>query len=483
MLQLVLKYFEEIAEIPHGSGNTKKISEYCVNFAKSHGLDFYTDELGNVIIYVPGTEGYQDHPGVILQGHLDMVCDKDLDVEFDFTKDPLKLQYNDGFLSATGTTLGGDDGIAIAMCLAIVEADVPHPPLEVVFTVDEETGMYGANGIDASQIHYRRLINIDSEEEGVITAGCAGGARLTLTVPMTPELIPDEGDDDDCYRITVSGLIGGHSGADIDKGRLNSNVVMGDFLKYLISHEYGIRMISIEGGDKDNVIPNRTVASLFAFPDICPAVLDFLADYQCSTEPDICISIDKISAPNSLTDEETGETLVAMYSKDNTDRILELLGSVPNGITAMSKDIEGLVETSLNFASIRTTLDSIKLKFLIRSSVDFEKKVLIAKLQNIAENFRGETEVDGEYAAWEYNSDSPLRDKFVSVYEKINGEKPVVNVIHAGLECGILADKLSGLDAISIGPNIIDIHTPRERLDIASTERTISLLTQVLEEL
>lgn len=473
MLSKVLAYFEELSKIPHGSGNTYEISQYCVNFAMSHGYDYYTDDTNNVIIYAPATKGLEDRETILLQGHLDMVCEAAPNVNFDFNKDPLKLYRDGDFLKAEGTTLGGDDGIAVAIALAILDSDVPHPALEVLFTTDEETGMYGAIAIDAERISSRTLINIDSEEEGVITAGCAGGACAEIVVPVTPVCVDDDDEDEDCYRVKVCGLIGGHSGSDINKGRLNSNVVMGEYLAFLESNDISIRLISLDGGDKDNVIPNMTEAVIFAFPDITDLTKSFIETYEFGADKNLDIVVEKIKCQKAP---------FMMLGKTDTERINDVLSSVPNGVQSMSSEIKGLVQTSLNFASVHFDSRTLKLRFLVRSSVEEEKEQLLDRLTTIATDLGGSIFFDSEYAAWEYAKESKLRDKMIEVYKRQNGKEPRVEVIHAGLECGILAGKLSGLDAVSIGPDILDIHSPSERLSISSTERVIKLILGVLEE-
>lgn len=485
MLDKVLAYFEEISKIPHGSGNTKAISDYCVKFAVDHGLSYYQDDSNNVIIYCDASEGYENREPLMLQGHLDMVCEKEADVQFDFLSDSLKLVREDNWLSADGTTLGGDDGIAVAICLAILDSDVKHPALEVVFTTDEETGMFGAKALDGSRLKSRRLLNIDSEEEGVLTVGCAGGARAELLLPLKPHYIPNNGNiDEDCYRVTVTGLIGGHSGSEIDKGRLNSNVVMGEFLLYLLDNDYHVRLIDISGGNADNVIPNETVATIFATyegdffvaKDLQFLAQEFMMDTVVRTDPDLIVAVEPVDIPDD-------ESLTMMLGTTDSERIIEILTSAPNGIMAMCNDMPNLVETSLNLGRIFVDNEYMHAGFLVRSSVEAEKEKLLSRLTALAESFGGKLVVDGQYPAWEYQKDSDFRDGVLRVYRALYGRDADVVTIHAGLECGILQGKMPGLDAISIGPNILDIHSPNERLDLRSTERTIGLILKILETL
>ena len=459
----VFHYFEEICGIPHGSGDTARISDYCVAFAKTQGLDYHQDTLGNVIIKKPATAGYEDHPAVILQGHIDMVCEKAPDSPIDFTTDGLDVDTDGELVFAHGTTLGGDNGIAVAMAFAILEStDLPHSPLEVLLTVDEETGMYGAEGLDAALLEGKTLINIDSEEEGVLTVSCAGGARAELTLPLTYE--PDTRP---VYVITLSGLQGGHSGIEIDKGRLNANVLLAQFLRTL-----DCRLLGICGGLKDNAIPVCSQAVVTCDTDPTAAAEAFASSHRIPTDPNLTISVD------------CGEPDLEMtMTADCTAQVLELLTTVPNGIQSMSTDIEGLVQTSLNLGILTTDRGTLRASFAVRSSVGAEKAALLAKLEEQITALVGGFDTYGDYPAWEYRKDSRLRDVMCAVWEQKYGEKPTVAAIHAGLECGLFCKKIADLDAVSIGPNMWDVHTCRERLSVASTHRVFTYLCDVLKEL
>ena len=490
MIDRVLYYFEELAKIPHGSGNTKAISDFCVEFAKEHGFKYYQDEQNNVVIY---KKGNKDTPPVILQGHLDMVCEKEASVEFDFEKDALRLVRDDNTLKAAGTTLGGDDGIAVAMCLAILESnEISHPDLEVVFTTDEETGMFGAQALDADKLSSKRLLNIDSEVENVLTVGCAGGARAEIKLPVTPQFLPlDDEDDEDVYKVTVTGLIGGHSGVEIDKGRQNSNIIMGEFLNFLLCHDYNLRIVDICGGKADNIIPNETTATIFASyagydekeNELETLIDEFIDEIKLPTDPGLKIDMKPTNLPRSLEDETTKEALCSFLGSLDTERVINFLCETPNGIMAMSKDIEGLVETSLNLGQLYLTINGLVARFSVRSSVKREKQVLLARLDNLAADFKGTMTSDGHYPAWEYMKVSPFRDKVYEALKEVFISAPKVEAIHAGLECGIFCEKIEGLEAVSIGPNIFDIHTPRETLDLKSTEKTYRAIIKLLETL
>lgn len=459
----VFHYFEELCGIPHGSGNTKAISDYCMAFARRHGLDAEQDAYNNVLIRKPGSAGYESHPPVILQGHLDMVCEKEPERTIDFTRDGLELFVEGDWIRARGTTLGGDDGIAVAMGLAILEDDtLAHPPLEVLFTTDEETGMDGAAGLDASWLKGRTLINADSGEEGVLTVGCAGGARAELRIPVTREPVAAP-----CYTVTVDGLIGGHSGVEIHKGRLNSNIVMGRFLQSLPE---GFRLVKLAGGLKDNVIPRQTVCVL-AGEDPSAAAAAFAAANRIPADPDLVVTVAPAPAAAS-----------AVTAADSR-RVAEFLSGVKNGVQAMSRHIDGLVETSLNLGVLELEETALRATFSVRSSVGASKTALLADLEQTAAAFGGAYSSHGHYPAWEYREVSPLRDVMVAAYEEQMGHKPVVEAIHAGLECGLFSEKLPGLDAVSCGPQLHDCHTTRERLSISSTARTYAYLCRVLEKL
>ena len=461
--QEVFRYFEEICAIPHGSGNTDAISAYCVNFAKKRGLYCERDAWNNVIIRKPASPGYECAPTVILQGHLDMVCEKDPDCPLNMETDGLQLQRNGDWVSAKGTTLGGDDGIAVAMALAILDdASLCHPALEVLFTTDEETGMYGAAGLDGARLHGRLLLNIDSEQEGVLTVGCAGGARAEIAVPVQRERL-----DKPCFCVTVSGLIGGHSGVEIDKGRLNANTVLGAFLKSL---DAPFRVVSMSGGNKDNAIPRTASCVLWYEEDLAQKATAFAARAAVETDPDLTVTV------------TAADTAHLALTQAASCRVADFLVTVPNGIVSMSKDIEGLVQTSLNLG-VLTLNEELTATFAVRSSLSNEKEQLKNQLVRCAETFGGKATFHGEYPAWEYRKDSVLREVMVGTYERLYDKTPIVEIIHAGLECGLLSEKMDGLDAVSIGPDMADIHTTRERLSISSVERTYRYVCETLKAL
>ena len=457
----VFHFFEQMSAIPRGSGNTKAVSDWLAEFARERGLRYQQDALNNIIIFKDASAGYEGAEPVILQGHMDMVCEKAPDCGKDMTREGLDLAIDGDFVYAKGTTLGGDDGIAVAMALAVLDDEsLPHPPIEAVITVDEETGMDGAMGIDVSGLKGRRMLNIDSEDEGVFTVSCAGGATSCLTVPV--KRVPVQGN---AWRVGVRGLTGGHSGVEINKGRANANKVLAAALQGL-----PVTLCSIAGGSKDNAIPRASEAVVVSEADDFAAL--FAANAAKAALPETEQHAEFYCEPA-----EAGEMLA------ESEAVLGLLNAVPNGVQAMSSDIPGLVQTSLNLGILTTDADAVRLTFSVRSSVNREKFGLIDQLKALAARFGGSYSESGEYPAWEYQKDSRLREVMVEVFEAQYGRKPVVEAIHAGLECGIFSDRLPGLDAVSFGPQMHDIHTSRERLDIASTARTWEYLVAVLERL
>ena len=466
----VFSFFEQLCAIPHGSRNTRAVSDWCVAFARERGLEWYQDAWNNVILIQQATPGYEDAPAVILQGHLDMVCEKELGCTKDMGREGLELAVEDGFVLARGTTLGGDDGIAVAMALAVLDdASIPHPRLEVVLTTEEEIGMLGAAELDVSPLQGRQLINLDSEAEGVFTVGCAGGSLTRCTLPLRRE--PFAGT---ALCLRVSGLVGGHSGEEIDRGRANANVLLGRLLiKMAAAGE--ARLISLSGGSKDNAIPTSAAATLMAAdPAAARQAAEKLAEelkreYR-ATEPGLCVTVE--TAP---------EGAIAAMDAASTRRALCLLTCAPNGVQEMSREIPGMVQTSLNLGILQSGEDDLEAVFCVRSSMASQKEMLHDRLRCLTETLGGAVAISGDYPAWEFRPDSPLRERMAEVFREQYGREPRVETIHAGLECGLLCGKLPGLDCVSIGPDIADIHTPREHMSIASVQRVWALLLEVLK--
>ena len=467
----VFRYFEEICAIPHGSRNTKAISDYLVSFAKAHGLRYRQDESNNVVIFVPGTCGLEDHESVILQGHMDMVCEKDAGCPLDMAVDGLDVTHDGCCIFAKGTTLGGDDGIAVAYALAILDDNtIAHPPLEVIITVDEEIGMLGAAAMDLADVKGRTMLNLDSEDEGIFTVSCAGGATCTVSLNAERKAVYGP-----CVRLSVEGFQGGHSGAEIHKNRANANKVMGDFLGR-IQKLMPLCLTSFSGGSKDNAIPQACQATVVAMGIGLERINDIAAQLQQEVretydEPEALVQAFDVDAlgGNALTTAATAD-------------VISLLCAAPNGVQAYCPDMPELVQTSLNLG-IAKLGDRFTATFSVRSSVNAEKEGLITKLKELADFYNGTYSQSGTYPAWEFKKDSRLRDVMVPIYTRMFGKEPKVLAIHAGLECGLLGDKLPGLDCVSIGPQMHDIHTSREKLEIASTKRTWDFLLEVLKAL
>lgn len=466
----VFDYFEEMCAIPHGSRNNTAMSNWLVKFAADRGLEHYQDEAENVIIIKPATAGYETAEPVIIQGHMDMVCEKAPDCTKDMAVEGLDLAIDGDWVYAKGTTLGGDDGIAVAMGLALLDSDdVAHPRLEVVITTDEELGMDGAFALDTSVLCGRRMLNIDSEEEGVFTVSCAGGCGSKVILPVKREAFAGT-----VMTVEVGGLIGGHSGVEIHKGRANADVVLGRVL-YAAAQQTALRLISVEGGLKDNAIPSAAkavvvVENAAAFRQVCARMAETLRAEYAVTDAGI-----------TLTAAEGGDG-VAM-DEDSTNRVICLLTCAPNGVQVMSADIAGLVQTSLNLGVLYTKEDHVYASFCIRSSVDSEKVMMQERVACLARQLGGSCTVSGDYPGWAYRQDSPLRDLMTAVYVEQYGAQPRIEAIHAGLECGLFAGKIADLDCVSIGPNLKEIHTPRERLSIASVQRTWKLLLELLRRM
>lgn len=459
MIEKVFEYFKEFSKIPHGSGNTKQISDYLVEFAKKRNLEHYQDELNNVIIIKEAGIGYENAPAVIIQGHMDMVCANTPECTKDMTKEGIDIESDGEFLYAKGTTLGGDDGIAVAYALALLDDNEnSYPRLEIVITVDEEIGLLGASYIDLSMLKGKLMLNIDSEAEGIFTAGCAGGLRIDCRFDIKRENCRK-----DTFKIMLSGLKGGHSGIDINKNRANANKVMGEILSAID----GVRIVSVKGGNADNVITSSCVAVVKADK---VDVSDIILKYK-DIEPFIKIDVEKTNFEDLAMDQKS------------TQMVIDILKEMPNGVQDMHTDVEGLVKTSLNIGITDTNENTFHTAFSIRSSSDTDKYALTDKVKDITESFGGTAETRGDYCGWDYKKDSELRDLMCDVYRRQYGKDPIIDIIHAGLECGIISSKIKGLDCISFGPDLHDIHTPKERLNIKSTERVWNFVKAVLKEI
>jgi dipeptidase D len=462
----VFDYFLEFSKIPHCSHNTAPIAEYLTDFAKKHGLVYIRDNADNVIIKKPATAGYESRPTVIIQGHTDMVADKLPELDKDMLKEGIEVYRDGDWLRARGTTLGGDDGVAMAYALALLASnDIPHPAIEALFTSNEEVGLLGASALDCSVLDGRIMINIDSDEEGIFTVGCAGGGRVDTKLPVT--MTKAEGK---AYCLHVSGLLGGHSGVEIGNNRTNAVKVGTDILASLGS----IRIYGMHGGSMDNAIPREFIAHFTAENDISElfaAAREKEITAAIAYEPDIAVTLTEDEAPSLTLDEKSSKTVLSLFSATHT------------GVISMSADIEGLVESSQNIGIVRLDDNYLSLTVSVRSSKRDAKRAIIDKLFATAKAHGAEVSLRGEYPAWEFKPESHLRDVAVRVWRDMYGKDAEVIAIHAGLECGIFSDAMPGLDCISIGPDNRDIHTTEEHLSISSTVRVWEFLLEVLKQI
>lgn len=471
----VFKYFEEISKIPRGSGNEKEISDYLVKFAKDLNLEVIQDKALNVIIKKPGTKGYENSNIVIIQGHMDMVCEKNKGTNHDFEKDPLKLRVIDDMIYATDTTLGADNGIAIAYALALLASnDIAHPPIEVLITTDEETGMSGAMAVSKEDVKGKVLINLDNEEEGDLLVSCAGGIRSKFTIDVDFEDI----DNSSIIELSVRDLKGGHSGMEINKERGNSNKIMGRILKDMLS-EIDFRIISINGGAKDNAIPREMDAIISVKEVDIEKVKALVEKWQ-------KILLNELKAQDSgvkILVNKLDNTTTKVFSKESTNKTVNLLYLIPNGINTRSVEIDGLVESSSNIGVVKTINNKVTFDSAIRSSVSSLKDEIVLRSKTIAELLNVKFETSARYPEWQYNSDSKLRDLCQEVYKKMYGKDANIVAIHAGVECGLFNERLGGLDMISFGPNLYDVHTPEEHMSIESVQNVWEYLKEVLKAL
>lgn len=511
----VFYFFEEICNIPHGSGNTEKISSYLEQFAKKRELEHYRDELGNIIIIKEASPGYEEHEPVILQGHMDMVAVKTPDCDIDMKTDGLRLAIGEDKIFARGTSLGGDDGIALAYGLALLDGDYRHPRIELVITVDEEVGMDGARALDITPLTAKRMINLDSEEEGVFWAGCAGGARVDMT--LAGSVTVEEGA---LCEVKIFGLQGGHSGAEIHRERGNGICLLGRVLHRLAKRaDFCIR--DVKAGVADNAIPVSARAELIltgyqkrqetlegmqesraAFLTGVqeePGAFEGMPEPRAALEADeTAICLQQLSRElteelrEELSDKDPGVQVEIqllqkersqVFSAEDSRRAAAFLGALPYGVQAMSFAVPGLVETSLNPGLLSRDKDKIKIGISVRSSLNSAKRALIYKLEDLSCLAGAEMKVSGDYPGWAYRKESPLREKMVRVYQELFDKKPSVEAVHAGLECGILTCKIPGLDCVSIGPDMKNIHTTEEELSISSTVRVWNYLVKLLENL
>lgn len=460
----VFRFFEEMSQIPRTSGNEQAISDWLVTFGKERGLETIQDEALNVIIKKPGTRGFEDKEPVIIQGHMDMVGEKNADSDHDFEKDALKLRVKDNWLYATDTTLGADNGIAVAMGMAVLDSDdLAHPPIELLVTTNEEVGMDGAAGLDGSELKGTRLLNIDTETEGEFIISCAGGnVTKTEFSPVFRDTATDG------YEIRIHGLVGGHSGLEIIKQRGNAVKLLGRALK-----EAGPLLLQeIAGGSKHNAIP-REARAVFAAEDLDVEGLKAFVEE----------TLGKEYAEDDVQCEIAPAPITRLMDEATSGRIIDYLVVMPDGVQSMVISMDNMVESSLNSGVMETKDDKVIITHAIRSSSRSRKKQLTVMVETLAELAGGEAEAYSDYPAWEYEPDSRLKDTCIRVYQESTGQQAKVSGIHAGLECGLLKEKLPHTEMISFGPDIEGAHTPEERLSIDSTERTWNFLVELLKNL
>ena len=469
----VFAFFEKICSIPHGSGNCAALSAFIADFAKQRRLDFAVDAEQNVLIRKPASPGYEKYETLILQGHLDMVCEKDPELEFDFAKDAIQPYIDGDDIKARGTSLGGDNGIAIAMMLAILDDDtLHHPQLEMLMTVDEETSMDGAFGFDCAQLRGHRLINLDSEYEGVLMCSCAGGVDVVCNLPVLRE------EKEGCrLTLTVAHLRGGHSGVEIDKGRANANILMGRLL-FRLQNELPLGIAEYYSGSRVNAIASHAEAEILIEKSrlteceehIKQMEAIFRKEYHAS-DPDISVNL-KLS--------ESG--CFSVLDEASAARMISLLLILPDGMQEMSAEMPGLVQTSCNLGAASLQESAFTFTSSIRSCMETKKMMLAEKIMRIVVLTGGSAALEGDYPGWSYQPDSRLKETLINAYQKVCGIKASAEAVHAGMECGIFAAGIPNLDCVSIGPTMGDVHTPQEHLSISSVQRTWKVLLTALED-
>ena len=469
-------YFDKLTKIPRCSCEEEKIRDYLISFAKDHNLDYRTDKIGNLVIVKEATKGYEDVDSIILQGHMDMVCEKTPECTIDFSKDPIKYEIDGDLIIARETTLGADNGIAVAMTLALLESsDYKHPKIEALFTVNEESGMTGAANLEKGMVTSKRLLNIDSETEGVGCISCAGAERDLIKLKKEYEELDKE---KNLYEVIVNGLKGGHSGQEIQVGLGNAVKILGRSLYSLFQKVDG-DLIEIEGGAKPNAIPRYARALVAIDESDIKDVQDLIVELN----SEFVTELGKVDPDVRINFEKSKEACDKVLAKDLRDRIVNLLNLLPNGVISMSKNIHGLVETSVNVGVIENEEDSINIISNIRSSVSSHKEYIGSVNKIAAKTFGADVEVIAKYPAWEYKENSPLREVAKEAYKEVSGKEFKLEAIHAGLECGIFVETIGDIDMLSIGPNMKGVHAPGEHLSISSTERVFDFLMKILENL
>jgi len=468
-------YFKEILNIPRPSKKEEKIIDYLLRFGKEHNLETLQDEVGNVLIRKPATPGMENRKSVVLQSHIDMVCEKNSDKVHDFENDPIEAYIEDGWVTANGTTLGGDDGIGVAAELAILDSDnIEHGPLECLFTVDEETGLTGAFGLKPGFLQSEILLNLDSEDEGQLFIGCAGGQDTLAWLPYQKQAVPER---HEALKIMVSGLKGGHSGDDINKGRANANQLLNRFL-WSFKDKFDMKLSVFDGGNLRNAIAREAYAIVTVPKGKTQQVVDEVKNFETiyrheyhATEPNLSFSAVTVEMPGTV------------ISDDNFTTLTNTLYACPHGVIAMSQDIPNFVETSTNLASVKFDGNNILITTSQRSSVESEKQDVTNKVVSVFNLAGARSETSEGYPGWTPNPDSEIMELTKNTYKKLFNVEPEVLAIHAGLECGLIGDKYPGMDMISFGPTLRGVHSPDEKLEIASVEKFWKLILEVLKNI
>ncbi len=473
--EFVWHYFEELSKIPRPSGMEEKASEFVANVAKNHNLPFKKDKVGNVVIQVPATKGFEKSPVVILQGHLDMVCEKNSGTKHDFTKDPIKLIVQGDIVKADGTTLGADNGIGVSMALSLIDdKKAKHGPLELLFTVDEERGLKGANSLSRDFVTGKKLINLDTEEEGAIYIGCAGGTDTVLTLNISREDSKGK-----CYQIKVSGLRGGHSGADIHEERGNANQILARVLKTLSDKGIEYQIASLQGGSKRNAIPREAFAAIFMDAHSLPAVSKIIKTLNSTMK----FELRNVDEGVTIKIKDLQKAELKPFSEKSKKKVLNLLFSIPHGVISYDREIAGLVETSTNFAIIETEEKKLNIITSQRSNITSRMEWAVERVRILGELAGAKATSSGTYHGWTPNLKSELLLQAKKSYKKLSGKEPMAKAIHAGLECGLFGEKFPGLDMISLGPTVKNAHSPDEYVSISSVDRTYKFLKEILLDL
>ena len=470
--KLIWEQFDDITRVPRPSKKEEKIIEWLVAFAQKHGFDYQKDDTGNVVMRKPATKGYEGRPAVILQSHMDMVCEKNEGVEHDFAKDPIRYVIENGWMIAPDTTLGADCGIGIAAQLALLDSDLPCGKLECLFTVAEETGLDGAMALEPGFFTGKVLLNLDSEDEGEIFVGCAGGIDTTAEFHYTTEPVQE---DFELQEVYVKDAMGGHSGDDINKGRANAVQLLGRFLYSILDLDW--QLISINGGNKRNAIAREAKAVIAAEPDTLDIINERLEAYEADMKEEYGAIEKDLKAGYA---EYTGPEAEAIDEMTSWNLVAALCAS-PHGVLAMSQEIENFVETSTNLASVKMTEPGvIRIGSSQRSCVTAARRAAAAKMEACFVLAGAIVKHEGEYPGWAPAAESPVRDACVASYRKLFGTDPKVKAIHAGLECGLFTEKFPGIDMVSFGPTLRGVHAPGERLELASLDKFVALLTDVV---